>query len=101
MNLFVLAVKALGPIQVDHVDEPPTFSRDIAPIVFENCIGCHRAGGSAPFSLETASAGRFDRAVRTAEKALAAARDMGDAERMQGVAERLELYRNDTPYRAP
>ena len=48
-----------------------------------------------------ASAGRFDQAVRAAEKALAAARDPGDAARIQGVAERLELYRNDTPYRAP
>lgn len=38
--------------------EPPadagtriTFNRDIAPIVFENCVVCHRPGESAPFSL--------------------------------------------------
>jgi len=48
-----------------------------------------------------ASAGRFELAVRAAEKALAAGRDTGDAERMLGVAKRLELYRNHTPYRAP
>ncbi|MFN0007739.1 MAG: tetratricopeptide repeat protein [Planctomycetota bacterium] len=29
----------------------PTFNRDIAPIVFENCAGCHRPGESGPFSL--------------------------------------------------
>jgi Flp pilus assembly protein TadD len=29
------------------------FSRDIAPIVFEACTPCHRAGGPAPFSLAT------------------------------------------------
>ena len=28
-----------------------TFSRDIAPIIFENCSTCHHAGGPAPFSL--------------------------------------------------
>ena len=30
-----------------------TFNRDIAPIVFRNCIVCHRPGESAPFSLLT------------------------------------------------
>jgi tetratricopeptide (TPR) repeat protein/mono/diheme cytochrome c family protein len=28
-----------------------TFNRDIAPIVYRNCIVCHRPGESAPFSL--------------------------------------------------
>ncbi|MDX1432813.1 MAG: tetratricopeptide repeat protein, partial [Gammaproteobacteria bacterium] len=28
-----------------------TFNRDIAPIVFENCVVCHRPHGAAPFSL--------------------------------------------------
>ena len=28
-----------------------TFSKDIAPIVFQNCAGCHHAGGSGPFPL--------------------------------------------------
>ncbi|HSF20170.1 MAG TPA: tetratricopeptide repeat protein [Vicinamibacteria bacterium] len=31
----------------------PTFTRDVAPIVFERCTPCHRQGGSAPFSLES------------------------------------------------
>jgi Flp pilus assembly protein TadD len=30
-----------------------TFARDIAPIVFNSCTSCHRAGGPAPFSLDT------------------------------------------------
>src|SRR5262245_38614270 len=29
----------------------PTFTKDIAPIVFENCASCHRAGEVAPFTL--------------------------------------------------
>lgn len=28
-----------------------TFSRDVAPIVFSNCVGCHREGEVAPFAL--------------------------------------------------
>jgi mono/diheme cytochrome c family protein len=32
-------------------DGPLTFNRDIAPLVFEHCAGCHRAGQAAPFSL--------------------------------------------------
>jgi tetratricopeptide (TPR) repeat protein len=31
----------------------PTFTADIAPIVFSQCAGCHRPGGSAPFNLLT------------------------------------------------
>ena len=30
-----------------------TFSRDIAPIIFTQCAGCHRPQGDAPFSLIT------------------------------------------------
>lgn len=30
-----------------------TFTRDIAPIVFDKCVACHRPGGGAPFSLMT------------------------------------------------
>ena len=30
---------------------PPTFAETIAPIVFSNCVSCHRAGEAAPFTL--------------------------------------------------
>jgi hypothetical protein len=30
---------------------PPTFSTDIAPIVYDHCVVCHRPGQAAPFSL--------------------------------------------------
>src|SRR5688572_18635704 len=29
----------------------PTFSRDVAPIVWNHCAGCHHAGEGAPFTL--------------------------------------------------
>jgi thiol-disulfide isomerase/thioredoxin/mono/diheme cytochrome c family protein len=32
---------------------PITYTRDIARIIQNNCIECHRSGGVAPFSLET------------------------------------------------
>jgi hypothetical protein len=35
--------------------QSPTFSRDIAPIVYKNCTSCHRPGQSAPFTLRTYS----------------------------------------------
>jgi hypothetical protein len=30
---------------------PPTFNKDVAPILFENCMSCHREGEAAPFPL--------------------------------------------------
>ena len=33
--------------------QTPTYSEDLAPIVYQNCTKCHRAGGVAPFSLES------------------------------------------------
>jgi len=32
---------------------PPTFNKDIAPILYEKCVICHRPGEVAPFSLLT------------------------------------------------
>jgi tetratricopeptide (TPR) repeat protein/mono/diheme cytochrome c family protein len=34
-------------------DETPTWSRDVAPIVFAHCVVCHRPDGPAPFPLVT------------------------------------------------
>ncbi len=33
--------------------DPPTWHRDIAPVVISNCGGCHKDGGIAPFTLDT------------------------------------------------
>jgi tetratricopeptide (TPR) repeat protein len=45
------SVPAVGCFVADL--RPVTFSRDIAPIVYDKCASCHRAGGPAPFSLLT------------------------------------------------
>ena len=31
--------------------QPPTFADHVAPILYANCVTCHRAGEAAPFSL--------------------------------------------------
>ena len=47
-------VGALALIAAGRADaQEVTFSRDIAPIVFEACVSCHRDGGPGPFALTT------------------------------------------------
>src|SRR5258705_5501816 len=35
------------------VEGTPTFSKDVAPILYKNCVSCHRAGEMGPMSLVT------------------------------------------------
>lgn len=51
-------------------DQQVTFTRDVAPILFANCVTCHRPGGPAPFSLLT-----YDDARRRATQIAQAAAD--------------------------
>jgi len=41
----------LSPMVWGEAAGPVTFTRDIAPILFENCVGCHRPGEVGPMSL--------------------------------------------------
>src|SRR5688572_21720067 len=51
----------------------PTFNKDVAPILFSQCVSCHRPGEIAPMSLLTYEAARpYARAI----KARVAAREM-------------------------
>jgi len=44
---------------------PPTFTRDVAPILYAKCVTCHRPGESAPMSLRTFEDARpFARAIK-------------------------------------
>ena len=48
---FAIAVCALFVIQSATAEDKLTFTKDIAPIFYENCVGCHRPGEIAPFGL--------------------------------------------------
>ena len=39
--------------EVQAAEAPVTFSRQIAPILYKNCVTCHHPGGAGPFSLLT------------------------------------------------
>jgi hypothetical protein len=46
---------------------PPTFSKDIAPIIYKHCANCHRPGEAAPMSLLTYEQARpYARAIANA-----------------------------------
>lgn len=49
-SVFMLVA---GPRAQAPVPQTPTFSRDVAPILYKNCVGCHRPGEMAPMSLLT------------------------------------------------
>jgi tetratricopeptide (TPR) repeat protein/mono/diheme cytochrome c family protein len=42
-----------GPAAAASAQSRVTFSKDVAPIIFERCASCHRAGQIGPFSLLT------------------------------------------------
>lgn len=49
-GLFATAGKLSGGQSEQRLAEP-TFTRDIAPIIFRSCSACHRPGQAGPFSL--------------------------------------------------
>jgi hypothetical protein len=49
-SVFFLLALASSPL---FAGPPPTYNKDIAPLLFEKCATCHRPGEVAPFSLMT------------------------------------------------
>jgi hypothetical protein len=45
------ATLALGSIGVAQAASTPTYTRDVAPILYKNCATCHRPGDIAPMPL--------------------------------------------------
>src|ERR1700739_4399144 len=39
--------------RAESTPPPPNFSKDVAPILYRNCVVCHRPGAIAPMSLVT------------------------------------------------
>src|SRR6476660_2643202 len=49
---FKMRRLSLGMIVVSAaMAASPTFTRDVAPILYRNCVSCHRPGEIAPMSL--------------------------------------------------
>jgi len=58
---------AAAPAAAPAAPPVPTFSRDVAPILYRNCVQCHRQGEIAPMSLLTYEEVRpWARAIRKA-----------------------------------
>ncbi len=47
-----LLLASLGARSAPRQD-PPTWSKDVAPLIHAKCTSCHTAGGHGPFALET------------------------------------------------
>ena len=41
------------PAREAHSIETPSYTKEIAPIIAENCASCHREGGIAPFAMDS------------------------------------------------
>ncbi len=52
MKRFLLLLAVVVPARPGAIPHP-TFARDIAPIIYQNCASCHRPGQTAPFPLLT------------------------------------------------
>ena len=51
--VLTLLTPGLPRYAVAQAATPPTFSHDIAPILFRSCVPCHRDSGPGPFPLTT------------------------------------------------
>ena len=61
MNIRIAAAVALAAVgaaasmqvraHAADTQAAPTYSRDVAPILYKNCTGCHRPGEIGPMSL--------------------------------------------------
>src|SRR5262245_53341248 len=63
-GLLIAMTTISGGIPAQSVDTP-NFSKDVAPILYRNCVSCHRPGEMAPMSLLTYEQARpYARAIR-------------------------------------
>ena len=51
--LMSCSITLAAPRPASAPVNPPTWSHDIAPILYKNCTTCHHSGGAGPFSLLT------------------------------------------------
>ena len=68
VSAILLAAYASAPTGAQQPPAvAPTFTKDVAPILFKNCVNCHRPGEAAPMSLLTYESARpFAKAIANA-----------------------------------
>lgn len=68
MSAILLAAYAGAPAGAQQpAASPPTYTKDVAPILFKHCVSCHRPGEIAPMSLLTYENARpYARAIANA-----------------------------------
>src|SRR5688500_17291670 len=65
LGAFVVASLALLVSDAAAQGAAPTFTKDVAPLLYKHCTSCHRAGEIAPMSLMTYEEARpWARAIR-------------------------------------
>src|SRR5438132_9104716 len=52
-TVTVFGMAAIHSARTSPAAAAPTFSKDVAPILFKSCASCHRPGEIAPMSLLT------------------------------------------------
>src|SRR5262245_44475007 len=50
---FLAVIGLMAALSQDAAAQSPTFTKDIAPIMYRSCVQCHRTGSMAPMSLMT------------------------------------------------
>src|SRR4030095_15710627 len=58
LGVGVMLLLITGPTASTTNENKPTFSKDIAPIFYKNCTGCHLPGEIAAMSVLTYKDGR-------------------------------------------
>src|ERR1035441_1756236 len=87
---LVLTLAGVGYAGTDKTTAIPTFNRDVAPILYQNCSNCHRPGEVAPFALLS-----YDDAAKRAKQiaAITQARVMPPWKATPGYGEFLDERR--------
>jgi hypothetical protein len=63
--LFVASLLVVSAFSIAQSPSTPTFSKDVAPILYKNCVSCHRPGEMAPMSLMSYELARpYARSIR-------------------------------------
>src|SRR5207342_1786130 len=55
LGAAIVGVSGAAPDQAASKPAIPTYTRDVAPILYKNCTGCHRPGEIGPMALLTYS----------------------------------------------